>query len=534
MQRRVFLSLYLLGVLVLAVQPVRTLMAPWYEGVMFRSDDESQYIMRIEQALLHPLTDVSNSITSGPDAPRGLQMTFPETLVGSAFSWTGISASSLALWLSVLLAPLVMPLLALLMSRFGVRKIIAIILSTLFFFLLIGPLRRVIHQSWSLPYVLFTLLLMVDWFRQPTKKSTLGLGIILGLLPGIYFWAWTYGWAVFGILVASEVIVRVRKKEAVGPFFWHAASALIVAFIVASPFLMLMWMNSHDPTAAETSLRSSLIAAREFESITRSFVLVIFTIGITGALFKRRDRSLTPVFAMALGLLIVLHQQFIHGNVLSFWTHYYPYVCAVSILSVGLFESWNKRGVFGYVATGAACLFILGAYQDYSSRLSILAPLPIEQYQHLSEPLALLAKETEKQTVLSDRNTSLLVGMNTDHDLAFTVYLRHVLLSTEELAERYCLVDSLSPVSDPDWLAYTIKEISAAGKEGTEEVLQRDLVTVRQACEVVRSETKSALSEYGVTRLLWDEKIYPEWKIDERLFEKISSGEGWSLWRVEG
>ncbi len=527
--------LYVTGVIILAIQPVRIMIQPGYAGILYKGGDESQYIMRVNQAIDQPFTDVSNAITSGA---KGLQMTFLESIIGTIFGWTGLSGPALTILFACLIAPLIIPLFALLALRFHVPHLWALAGGAFCFFLLLGPLRRVVHQSWSLPLVTFTLLLIVDWWKNPSHLRSVTLGIVLGIMPGVYFWAWTYTWTVFGFVVPLMAIADLRRHRirSVMERLGQALITGVTALISASPFLFLMWINAHHPDAVETSIRSSLIHAREFESLPRSLILALFTALAAFAIRRQTDRRrLLPLFAMILALFAVLHQQFVHGLVLSFWTHYYPIVCIVSLLFILVFLESRHRFILEYIAMITASVFLVAALSDYHSRVSFLTTMPRwEKYQHLAPALAALNRIQEQQIILSDLDSSLIVGTYTNHDLVYTEYLRHVLMSFPELAERYCLMQFMSgKPADTDWLAYTTKELSGAGQKPTLERVERNKQLTKQACSVVYARPKEALERYATTLVLWDEKNYPEWKIPQKFLEVSEQGTGWSVWKVK-
>jgi hypothetical protein len=524
----IFLALYCAGVLVLAAQPLITFMQPGFQGVLYKGGDESQYIMRIAQAMSHPWTDVSNSIITGPGAPRGLQMTFLEMMSGSLFSVSPFSAPVVAIALSVLFAPLVMPLFVLLACALGIPRRHALIGSVIFFFLLIGPLKRVVHQSWSLPFVLLTLLVMVRWFHEPGTRRSLALGILLGLAPGIYFWSWTYLWAVWGLTV---LFAFPKRSLPMRPVIMTAITSLLFA----APFLTLMYLNAHHPAVSDASFRSSLVHARELESIPRSLVLSILAACSLFVLWRmRHERDVTLPTAMITALWIVLHQQFVHGLVLSYWTHYYPYVVFTSILLILFILNNRTRRLADVVVILAASVLLAGAFFDYKGRLAVFTPLPHwEQYQHLHDPIAIL-RGMSHRTVLSDLDSSLVIGTYTDHDILFGEFLRHTLITTRELADRYCMTEVVSG-KKPDtlWLANNVYEMSAAGRALAHERFLQDIDTTIEACNWVAANVRQALQRYHVGTLLWDERNHPEWKIDVQLFQKTQSGDGWSLWVIK-
>lgn len=526
--------LYLAGVLALAIQPLRTMIQPGFQGILFKGGDESQYIMRVGQAMHHPFTDVSNAITTGT---RGLQMTFLESSAGTLFGWTGLTAPTLTILLAFLIAPLLIPLFTLLALRFGVPPRYAMFGGVLCFVLLIGPLRRVVHQSWSLPLVVFTLLLIVDWWKNPSRFRSAVLGVVLGIMPGVYVWAWTYTWAVFGLVVLFMAIADLRhhRIRSVLERLGQALMTGIIALIVASPFLFIMWTNGQHPDAADTSMSSSLIHAREFESLPRSLVLGLFTLLAAFTIHSQPDRRrLLPLSAMIFGLFAVLHQQFVHGLVLSFWTHYYPYVCVVSPLFILVVLASSHRTVVAALAALTASVFLFAAVKDYKGRSTIFQPLPhFEKFQHLAPAVRAINRIPEKQIVLSDLDSSLILGTYTDHDLLYTEYIRHILMSFSERADRYCLTQFMTgKPADTDWLAYNVQELSAAGQKATLEKVERDKVLTKASCENVYARPKEALKRYGVTLLLWDEKNYPDWNIPEKYFTPSEKGVGWSVWRV--
>ena len=511
-------------------------MQPGFQGILYKGGDESYYITRIEQAMYHPFTDVSNGIVSGPAAPRGLQSPVLEMLMGSIFSWTGLTAPVLAFIISVVLAPLCIPLFAMLSLRVGAKETAAMTGAVLYFFLLIGPLRRIVHQSWSLPFVLFTCIMLVDCVRKPTLLRSMLLGACLGFASGVYLWAWTYLWASFGCMVAFVCITewKAGSRENAMRLFRHATGVGVIALVVSSPILFIMWQNMHHPAIADAGIRSLLVHAREFESVPRSMLFLLFTGMTTWVILRRSDRqNLIPLLALLIAMAAVLHQQFVHGIVLSYWTHYYQYVCMVALLVILTLLTLRDRSVLALSSMVVASIFLVAAFTDYYGRIAVLDPIPQwDMFQHLSQPVRSLNR-IEKQTVLSDTDSSFIVAMYTDHDVVFTPFMRHTLVSFTELAERYCLTQ-LVRGSPPDttWLGHNVEEQSRTGRVKAREILARDLVLTAEACERVTNDPRSILQKYGVTMVLWDEKNHPEWNISEKYFSESEKGLGWSLWTL--
>lgn len=531
--RQILLGSYALTLLALAFPHVHARLDPRNQGFpLYYGSDSSHYVVRLEQGLVEPLSDTSNGIFSVPNAPGGLQPGGLEQIVGYLFSWTGWTATTVMVLLSTLFGATLVPLLQRLLVRTGLSDVKALGGSALYFFLFLGPIQRFVHSSWSLPLALLSLLLVWRFWDRPTVLRAICAGIIVGCLPHVYYWGWTFVWCTVGLLTLFSLFRSSSEKRAriIGLLcLW-----MVAAFIAIPYFLHIASMLGNS-LANEVAERSSVVFSRGIESYPRSILtllVALFALICFGRKSSKTREALIPVAALCMTSFIVLHQQLLHGKVISFSTHYYPYICIAALLfGAALFahRAWSLHRIF----SACLCVVFLGAaFVDYSMRYKIfMVDSDLFHYQHFSTVLPILEKNPRKEVILTDYLAGLPIAASTKHDVVFTEHARHLLISTREYAERYCLTDMFNPVTDPVWLPNMLHELSRLGTVRAEELRSERLGITTDACLDIRSNPKGFLKDYGVTLLLWDEKDHPEWKIDHSLFQLETQGQGWSLWR---
>ncbi len=533
--RTVLLLSWLLGVLTQSVRPLRALLHPLYRGLVpYRGSEEAMYYLRLQEALRHPLADATNGIWSTPSAPPGMQMAGIEQVLGWLFGWTGIAAPHLTQVLTVIIAPLMLPLFAVIARRFGVSRGLSL-LGALLFYAALGFPQRFFHPGFSQPLVMLGFWLLVLWWESSTPSRAVLTGAVLGYVVSVYFWAWTFLWATAGVLLLFAMVlpqspVRVRRLKT---FAALGATALVFA----SPSLLRMVVAAHSPFFRESSARVGLAYSRDLESLPRSVLLFVLA-GAAAWLWRRReDREWYAVLLSGLiGLALVFSQQLVHGRIMSFSSHYYQYAVmlgALALLAIAQQLRWRQWA--GRVASACAGILIFFAFRDYATLGYAFSPPDAASmaYQHLAS-LTDLLNRGQRRTILTDQKTADILASYTDQDVVFTEYSNILLIPDREYYERYCLSRALSPrPPEPQRLVVLAEEaLRVARGHQTQELYDAHLADALRICRIVKRRLASYMAAYGVTHVVWNERREPDWSPDSLLLMPEERGDGWSLWRV--
>lgn len=519
------------------------LLYPFQDGygglVPFRTLDDGSYEARIQSALLGRYDEASNSITGPEFGIRGTAPVAQEVAIGWLFRWSGLKGPHVAMLLMVVFTPLIVTFLGLMLRRLGASPAVAIGASLAYVFVFLTTLQRPVNGSLSLPLTaLILLLLLVAWQKGSYVWGSLA-GIALGILPGTYFWAWTFLWAGAALLLLYHFFLpsSPEKHRAVRVLLFTGAIALIVSL----PFLYQSWfVTAQHPFFSETAYyRSCLYPSRAIPSVPRGALLLLATIA-ANVLFRRHhvtSRWLVFPVVFVTGAFLAMHQNLLHGKDFQFASHYYPFVClslvtlsawilshAKLLLGIrSILRSWPSLAILSITA-----LFLTAGLWDYRMMWSILRTAPDHLKQQHLRPILEELTDGGRQTILTDNETGLMIKAWTDDDVVWVQYAQHLLISNREYAERACTTALMDP-SGPD-----IREIAWHTVQFRGQHLLPDRIReFTEYCEGIRSDPQSALQRFGVDLLLWNERTQPNWQIDPELFEKVEQGEGWSLWRVK-
>ena len=138
--------------------------------------------------------------------------------------------------------------------------------------------------------------------------------------------------------------------------------------------------------------------------------------------------------------------------------------------------------------------------------------------------------------ILSDPETSTFLTSHTAHNVIYGVYLQYELLTSRDLAERYCL--TLVPVSTAEH-SYPTPHIFNYTQQRDplvqEDLKQQEEVMLAEACARVEADPAGFLKRYGVEYIFWDEKRQPDWDLrrTDAPVHEYKRGEGWSLWQLQ-
>lgn len=523
--------LTILGGLIIALQPVLGMFDASYQGLLpYGGSEEAMYMLRTQHALLHPFTDASNGVWAGAGAPSGPQAPGLEETIGALFFWTGLPATWLVFFLTVLIAPLIIPLGVALNRRAGANWILSI-LAAVFYFWLIGFARRYFHPGFSLPVVMGILVLLWRWYERPTVWRAIVAGLFLGFSTGVYLWAWTFLYAVAGLLcIAMLVDPAIQNKKS---YLKTLPFAVFATALTGGPTLLRMFFIRLHPLFEETSVRIGLVHSRLPESTVRSILTVMLAV-LAFWVFRKSEyrKKFLPLLCIIAALAVMYNQQLLHGTVMSFSSHYIMYLYLAAILLILAVISIHMLNWQGISIIALCVLPLITAVTDHPRRyVAFQPPYPhMMEYQHL---VPMFDQLEGHQTILTDRKSADIIASYTSHDVAFTEYSGFLLVTDEEYAERACLseVFASEPIDYEGLVVHAEEKLKVIRNQQTEEDYRKKVDDANTICAAVRKDPQTYIDKYGVTMLLWNKNARPEWEIDETLFESVSEGEGWILFK---
>lgn len=494
--------------------------------------DEYYYLPRAMEALRGRMNQVAEGVVGDPRI-QPLQGALIEQAYGVLFRWTGWRAGEVFQVLDSAEPVLLFLAFSTFLIVAGFSRSQALTGSVLFVLLELYSLNRPVHQRASFLLVLLACTLLLVGMRGRRIAAVIG-GALLGLLTGVYFWSYTFAWAFWLVLLLWESCVCVRKR--------HGSAALValllsgaVGGIIALPFLLHTYTLSQDPFFPEVQFRNEVFHSRFPESWLRSSLFLVMALSalLGGASRTRPSPFHRNAAAVVLVAFLVLNQQVVHGTVLIFSSHYlFPLVFAgvvALLLSLAVRSRWMILGAL------ASALFLTGIVYDGRAVLSQWRVIPGRfEDQHLVTAISLL-DALPRGRILSDAHTSLVVAGQSHHDVLYSLYLKHTLLSNREFTERYCGTVLPLPIGsrgDEDLLH--LQQISPASGTSKSARTQK-LQWMQETCADVDDAPAPFLLRYGVTHILWNEQREPQWNL-RRLhipLEKIGQGDGWSLWQVQ-
>ncbi|MEK7137669.1 MAG: hypothetical protein AAB853_05295 [Patescibacteria group bacterium] len=488
--------------------------------------DDGHYHARVKAALLGRYGEVGNGVTGGETVAKSSAPALVELLVGILFGWTGFHAPQVILLLTVLLTPLVVFPLVRLLRLLPLPDAYALFWGFLYILTFLGPLQKPVNMSLSLPFTILALLLLFKARKERTFPWILGSGIVLGIAPHIYFWSYTYLWAFTFFFFVFQFFqpTSEEKKGSIRTLLLVAA----VTIIVASPFFFhLITASRSDPNFSVTAFRSTLIHSRGVESPVRALLLFGLLISSTLLAWKRRqDSSWIFPLAAVFAAFTAMHQNLIHGFILSFSSHYYPFVALSALLATAFAWELGKNSWLRIPITLIGTLFLLAGIWDYRSAWDIArGEYYVRDIQHLKPALTLL-DDGKRETVLTDKVSAHMVTAWTDDDVVYTAYIKHLFIRNEEYAERYCLSEFFEP-SGPDftWLGSEVVE-----RKEPEKIAERAKF-FENVCAPILKDPSEALRRYNVSLILWNERLRPNARPTLPGIEIMEQGDGWSLWR---
>ncbi len=551
-QRQIVLLFAMIFTLLAIVPYVLHTFHPSFQGfTVIRDKDFGNYYSRFERALTGHPEEAGNGITPVGSGITGMQDAGMEAAVGTLLSWTGLSAPPLAVIISAVLTGVSFFLFYSLFLLLGFSYRLSLLVSSTYYFVLLHVVSRVIHPGWSLVLTLLALLSFIDFSRRPTVARATVSGLLLALLPYVYFWSWTYVWAVcfFGALL----ITFTSADDGIRKRFLRLLPIVAVLLLLSLPVVWRVLFTLKGPLGEEVFMRSDFVNTRGVESPIRSVLLLLQAL-LMLSLFPRfkHEMRYAWVLAFLFGIVAAMHQNVLHGKLLMFSSHFYPFLM-ISTLIAGCFALSMRRGkhpahhqenivlnrsamLRAFSLRDALILFITllflsGAAVDYLPGYKFFVPTsPNFSDQHLLPAIAVL-QGGERETVLTDMTTGRVVTAWTDSGIVYTTHSRFLFISDADMAERYCVSYLFSPQSpDPHRSLYMEYNPILSSKR----MRDRENALVTEACSRVRKNAAQYLEKYGVAHVLWNSDGQPDWDLKQypklRLYIQ-TSGTGFVLYR---
>ncbi|PIR48359.1 hypothetical protein COU80_05310 [Candidatus Peregrinibacteria bacterium CG10_big_fil_rev_8_21_14_0_10_55_24] len=504
-----------------------------YQGVLVHlNSDEYAYLARVEEALTGRPEQAAEAIIGDPSVP-GAQSAFLERFYGTLFQWTGWRAATLLQVMDSVVPPLLFLAVWIFLFLSGFTRFQAFLGALLFVFLSLYNLNRPLYQRAS---TLLTLLSMSGLLLGLKGHRWTGIAgaILLGTLVGTYFWSWTYALVWCGLLFAWFLLRSLRGEASLRRLLILLCGFGAIALVAALPFLVELWRVAQHPLYDQAAQRSGMHPGRLPESWGYTGAFLLMFLGLSGAFLAKPQelKRFGIVFITLAASVIVIHQQLIHGVVFNYVSHslFLLEISAIGVLllSCSLRSRWLLFSLVGAVVYLAAIGYDgrhvfdqfrrdAGSYseQHFASLLPVLDKLP-------------------RSTILSDPQTEMFLAGSTHHDVVTSLYLKNVLLSNEELAQRLCL--ALVPLPEEEWniaqREYLIHPDASAAFGSS--VRDQEVALVTSVCAQVQADVPDWVSRFGVAYILWDEERQPAWdplrlRVPLTFMER---GEGWSLWSI--
>lgn len=529
--RRIFLlgaTSVVLGVL-LQIPQILHNSHPDSKGIeVLLSSDESMYLSRVTESL-EGRPEQSNEAFTGDTKILGTQGALLEQTIGTVFRPLGLRAPEVMRILKSVFAVLLFLGIVVFFLESGFSFILAYSGAVLFCLLLLNALGRPVQPAGS-ETILVWMFVCIQYALRGKKRCGILAGIFLGSLVGVYFWAWTFAWAWVALLFCLEAI-HMKRGDA---FAWKRMQTLLwivaIGVLCALPFLMQTWDVLHHPLAEFGKVRSGMRLSHLPESFVYSGLFLAMGGGILFSYVRHPDAMYRYKYAVLtlLTALAVIHQQMLHGVILDFVSHYLFSLVLAAICALLIFFALRFKALA--VTALAAAVYLAAIGWDGRTFAGQFTVHP-EQFseQHFSTLLPVLDAMPRKR-ILSDPQTMEFISMRTKHDIVFSVYLQHTLVTDEELAERYCL--SIIGFPREQWVTPSAMLISPAAARAVPARRIEEEQLIRRTCEFVAKNLPSYIEKYGIDAVAINEDANPVWDISRfRLpLEKVATGSGWTLW----
>lgn len=504
-----------------------------FRGVLVQlNSDEDVYLARVQEALNGRPEQSAEAFVGDPQL-KGSQPALLERIVGTVFRPTGWRAATVLQVMDSITVFFLVLVLFLFFRQCGFSRWPSYLGTVLFSAIELYNLNRPIHQGLSAVLLLLAINGIIVGLRSCILFGVIG-GIALGLLFGDYFWSWSFGWLWAGLLLLWTLFEGMRTRT--WAEFSRAVLFCVIGLITATPFFIEFLSLLYHPLYPQAMFRSGMHPSRFPESWAYSVLFLLVIAGILLSVWTsppiRRYRYAIVTVVTA---FLVIHQQVIHGFVFNFVSHYLFFLGVAALCTVLLWHAVRNR--FLLLSVFAALIYLAAiAYDGRHIVKQFTVQASRFSEQHFATLLPVL-DALPRATILSDPETEHFIAGSSHHDVVYSLYLKNVLMTHEEVARRFCLTQVPVPSADRhlDALQPIYPDANSAFNDDSS-VREKERQIVAAACVAADHDPAATLNAFNVRYILWDERRRPEWNL-RRLhlpLRKISSGDGWSLWQVSG
>jgi len=536
---------------------------------MPHNSDEAVYLARVEEAL-NGRPEQSAEAFVGHPGLVGTQFALIEMAEGTLFRWTGLRAAEVFVILDSVIPVLVFLSLLFFLRLAGFRRWHAFAGAVVFCVIELYSLNRPVHMRESFLLMMLALIAVTWAMRLFERRSphvwwsvAAGAGL-LGLLVGVYFWSFSFAWLWWGIFLLFEFSEWaygnyhthrhrpsriIRCLCAAGSVFWHFRPRKpsmqferwhILAFIgvagvlAALPFIAQHLQMSFHPLYDQGVFRSGMRPSRLPESWPYSILFCVMAVTALAASLRDPEamRPYRPAVVTVMTAFLFMNQQVVHGVVFNFVSHSIFSLSLAAVCSVLLAVTLRKKLLMAGAV--AACIYL--AAIGYDGRY-VLGQWQVRDSdfadQHLAGLLPFL-DAMPRSRILSDQDTSSFIAAFSKHDIVFSTYLKNVLVTHEELTNRFCLL--MLPIA-PDKRAIHERQhliFPDASAAFGPEVRKEEERIVEERCRAADLDAARMLKTYEVGFVLWNTAAEPTWDL-RRLqvpLTELARGDGWILFRI--
>ncbi|MDP2684185.1 MAG: hypothetical protein Q8P20_03945 [bacterium] len=400
--------------------------------------------------------------------------------------------------------------------------------------------RTMIPYIASLAFFIY-LNLLIKVIKAPSLKRVLITGAWLGFLFYVYFFAWTFAFALNGSLFLFYLISKNWKK------LFLVTKISLIGLLIGLYNLIMMFKFF----TSEAGKQSAYFhwSSHGSDGIFSKIGAITFLLLVVFVYFKRKNKNIPIIFGLIGATWLSLNQQILTGNYVQYGHYYWYFIVPTSII-IAFYMFWelvpNKkvRNIFIVGVIFVAFLnTVVGQY------MSIPSALEGKKYEQNYKPIIDKLNEDKKRGVIltSDDYYAYLFTIFTPHDLFWqgvatqtdtsidrfkdALYI-YMYLNSDARVDFKGYIDTVmtdKTINNPYKWTYAHIEGYASGLDYytyTAKMNRNDEDILRNRSSVldplvegynILASTENGpidlIKKYGVNYIVWNKNLYPEWDL---------------------